>query len=81
MSFVQTLKSLFVKPQASVADVLSAPAVPAAKPIATSAAPVAKSTLPDWQNNQARRIVISKSNTSLAWPGACCHPPAPWPAP
>ena len=69
MSFVQTLKSLFVKPQASVADVLSAPAVPAAKPIATSAAPVAKSTLPDWQNNQAQRIVIEQKQYifGLAW--------------
>ena len=64
MSFVQTLKALFVKPPSSLADVLSAPAAPAAKSIATSAAPAAKTAAntaaPDWQNNQARRIVIEQ---------------------
>jgi hypothetical protein len=64
MSFVQTLKALFVKPPSSLADVMSAPAAPAAKPITPSAAPAAKTAAntaaPDWQNNKARRIVIEQ---------------------
>jgi hypothetical protein len=69
MSFVQTLKSLFVKPPASVAEVLSAPAVPAAKPITPNLSPAATTASPDGQNNQARRFVIEQKQYifGLAW--------------